>query len=333
VNGAEGDVVVGPLPDIGDFFGPERADDFGGRAHDEGAGWDFGSLGHEGMGADDAAFTDNSAVEDGGAHADKAFVLDGTSVENGAMTHGDELADADGQVFRKMDDAAVLNVGAFTDFDEVDVAAQNRGGPDAAAGCEPNIADDDGLRSDVGGGIDLRRDEEEAGAFNRVHVRIVPLLCFFVQFPLRFGISDGVTLFTFARNMAVMALVLVSAPSAKANIGDDLGELRSRYGGGKPVASGIIFQHDGYSICVYFDGSHVAMEVYTRDGSQKDKTDITQADVDAILAKEAVGQKWNEIQTHSGKPTWLSSNGKMIARLSVDNETNAKTLMIMVNSK
>ncbi len=131
--------------------------------------------------------------------------------------------------------------------------------------------------------------------------------------------------------MAVIVLAFVVP--ARANIGDDLGELRGRYGGAKNVGGGMLFQHDGYSICVYFDGSHSAMEVFTRDGSKPDKTDISQADVDAILAAEAVGQTWNPIQTSSGKKTWLSANGKVIARLSVDDKTNEKTLMIMVNEK
>ena len=141
------------------------------------------------------------------------------------------------------------------------------------------------------------------------------------------------TLFTFARNVAVALLVLACTPCLKANIGDDLGDLRSRYGGGKDVGSGMIFQHDGFSICVYFDGSHAAMEIFARDGSKPDKTDITQDDIDKILDIEGVGQKWSEVRTNSGKPTWLSSNGKMIARLTTDDKTNEKTLMIMVNEK
>ena len=75
------------------------------------------------------------------------------------------------------------------------------------------------------------------------------------------------------------------------------------------------------------------MEVFTRDGSMPKKTDITQADIDAILAAEAVGKSWNEIQTNSGRKTWLSSDNKLIARVSLDDKTGEKTLMIMVNSK
>ncbi len=138
--------------------------------------------------------------------------------------------------------------------------------------------------------------------------------------------------FTFARNIGVAILLLVCAPLSHANIGDDLSDLRGRYGGAKNVGTGMIFQHDGYSICVYFDGSHAAMEIYARDGSKPDKLDITQEDVDAILAKEAVGKTWNPIQTNSGKQTWLSSDNKLIARITTD-EKGEKTLMIMLNSK
>ena len=136
-----------------------------------------------------------------------------------------------------------------------------------------------------------------------------------------------------ARNIILAILFLACAPLVRANIGDDLSTLRGRYGGAKNVGGGMIFQHDGFSICVYFDGSHAAMEIYARDGSVKDKNDITQTDIDAILAKEAVGKTWNPITTTSGKETWLSSDNKLIARVTNDDKTGEKTLMIMLNSK
>ncbi len=138
--------------------------------------------------------------------------------------------------------------------------------------------------------------------------------------------------------MAVAALLLACPTLALANIGDDLSQLRGRYGSAKNMGGQMLFQHDGYSICVYFDGSYSAMEVFVRDGSKKDKsgaaiTDISQDDIDQILAAEALGQTWNEVQTSSGKKTWLTSNGKLVARLSVDDKSNEKTFMIMLNAK
>ena len=169
MNRAEGDVVIGPGADVGDFLGAQVADDFRGGAHDEGTGRNMGALGDEGVRADDAALADDGAVEDGGAHADEAIVLDGAGVENRAVSDGDEFADAHGEVLGEVDDAAVLDVGAFADFDVVDVAAEDGGGPDAAVRGEADVADDDGLGGDVGGGVDLRGNEEEAGAVKWVH--------------------------------------------------------------------------------------------------------------------------------------------------------------------
>jgi len=205
-------------------------------------------------------------------------------------------------------------------------------------GGKPHIADHDGLRGHIGGRIDLGRNEEKAGTMGGIHAMILPPLRFFVQFPLRFGISEVVTSFTSARIMLLTGLLLACPLFPRANIRYDIGQLRGHFGGAKDMGGQMLFQHDGYSICVYFDGSHAAMEVFVRDGSKKDKkgtalTDITQDDVDQILAKEGVGLTWNQVQTAGGKTTWLRSDNKLIARLSVDSKSNDKTLMIMVNEK
>jgi hypothetical protein len=136
-----------------------------------------------------------------------------------------------------------------------------------------------------------------------------------------------------ATTRTVVILLLAGSALVHANIGDDIGQVRGRYGAAKDMNGQLLFQHDGYSICVYFDGSHVAMEVFVRDGSVKEKTDITQDDVDTILASEGPGFKWNEVETPTGKKMWLRSDNKMIARLSVDDKSNEKTLMIMLNAK
>jgi len=138
--------------------------------------------------------------------------------------------------------------------------------------------------------------------------------------------------------MVLAGLLLACPLSARANIGDDIGQLRKHFGAAKDMGGQMLFQHDGYSICVYFDGSRAAMEVFVRDGSKKDKkgvalTELTQDDIDQILAAESVGFKWNQVQTSGGKTTWLRSDNKLIARLSVDSKSNDKTLMIMVNEK
>ena len=136
-----------------------------------------------------------------------------------------------------------------------------------------------------------------------------------------------------AQNWALVLALLAWSAQAQADIGDDLTQLRGHYGSAKDMGNQMLFQHDGYSICVYFDGIHSAMEVYVRDGSDPKKLDIAQQDIDDIMAREGSGQAWNPIQTRSGKPTWLRADGKLLARLSVGDKPEDKYFTVMVNSK
>jgi hypothetical protein len=121
---------------------------------------------------------------------------------------------------------------------------------------------------------------------------------------------------------------------AQAHIGDDLAALRESYGAtGKDAGNAVIFQRNGYSICVYFDGDRSAMEVFTRDGSVKNKTDISSQDIDEILELEGQGQHWNPVTSHSGKPTWLRDDKKLIARLSGGDTPGDKVFVVMLNAE
>ena len=111
-------------------------------------------------------------------------------------------------------------------------------------------------------------------------------------------------------------------------IGDDLDQLRAAYGSAASVGNQMLFQHDGYSIAVYFDNDRSAMEIFVCDGSKKGKTEITQADIDTILKAEGAGQEWGSVQTKSGQPTWLRADKKLIARY---NQSQG-ILTVMVNS-
>jgi hypothetical protein len=136
------------------------------------------------------------------------------------------------------------------------------------------------------------------------------------------------------RNLAALAFLIFLATAANAHIGDDMTQLKETYGAtGKRVGNAIIFQKNGYSISVYFDGDHSAMEIFTRDGSVKGKTDITQDDINGVLASESDGQTWDEVQSKSGKPTWLRSDHHLIARLSTGDTDEDKVLVVMVNEK
>jgi len=141
------------------------------------------------------------------------------------------------------------------------------------------------------------------------------------------------------KRLAGMALLFaLTAAAAYSNVGDDINALRQAYGAtGKKAMNAMIFQKNGYSICVYFDGGRSAMEIFTRDGSVKNKTDITEEDVKSILAQESNGQTWNPVTSKSGHQTWLRSDNRLIARLSEADDAEsgapAKALVIMSNEK
>jgi hypothetical protein len=78
------------------------------------------------------------------------------------------------------------------------------------------------------------------------------------------------------------------------------------------------------------------MEVFTRNTSDPVKANLSQADIDAILTAANEGQTWNAIQVPSGKPTWVRSDNKLIARFSPNQSgkiDDASVLVIMLNSK
>ncbi len=132
----------------------------------------------------------------------------------------------------------------------------------------------------------------------------------------------------------MLAALLLAWPAlVRANIGEDLGQLRARYGSAKDMGAQMLFQHDGYSICVYFDGDHSAMEVFLRDGSMPNKTDLTPEDIDALLAAAGEGKPWIPSHTQSGKQMWVRADGKLVARLSMGDSPEDKYLTIMLNAK
>jgi hypothetical protein len=159
----------------------------------------------------------------------------------------------------------------------------------------------------------------------------------------------------FARGkwIAGLAAVLLGPAPAQANVGDTLPELRTRYGSAQELGGQALFEvrlvngqflpardsattPDRLTIAVYFDGTTSAMEVFTRDTSDPAKAELSQADVDAILALAGAGQEWHPIQVPTGRTTWVTTDKKLIARFS-PNKTgkidDASVLVIMLNSK
>ena len=160
-------------------------------------------------------------------------------------------------------------------------------------------------------------------------------------------------LFTSGKIIALGVVLLVWPALAEANIGDTLPELRGRYGSAKDMGGQMLFEvrlvngqivpargsadtQNHFSISVYFDGDHSAMEVFTRNTSDPLKANMTQADIDAILAAANDGQSWNPVQLPSGRTTWMRSDNKLIARFSPNTSgkaDDASVLVIMLNSK
>jgi hypothetical protein len=153
--------------------------------------------------------------------------------------------------------------------------------------------------------------------------------------------------------MAFGAVLLACPALAQANIGDTLPDLRGRYGSAKEMGGQMLFEvrlvngrivpardaanaQDHFTITVYFDGDHSAMEVFTRNTSDPVKANLSQADIDAILFATNEGETWNAVRVPSGKPTWLRSDNKLIARFSPNTSgkiDDASVLVIMLNSK
>ena len=160
-------------------------------------------------------------------------------------------------------------------------------------------------------------------------------------------------IFTSGKTIALGVALLAWPATAQANIGDTLPQLRGRYGSAKDMGGQMLFEvrlvngqivparesanaQDHFTITVYFDGDHSAMEVFTRNASDPVKANLAQADIDAILAAANDGQTWNPVQLPSGRTTWLRSDSKLIARFSPNKsgrEDDASVLVIMLNSK
>jgi hypothetical protein len=159
--------------------------------------------------------------------------------------------------------------------------------------------------------------------------------------------------FTTGKKIIVGVVLLAWPASAQANIGDTVSELRERYGSINDMGGQMLFEvrlldgqivpargsadtENHFTITVYLDGDHSGMEVFTRNVSDPVKANMTQADIDAILAATSDGQTWNAVQVPSGKATWVRSDNKLIARFSPNTSgkaDSASVLVIMLNSK
>ena len=129
------------------------------------------------------------------------------------------------------------------------------------------------------------------------------------------------------QEIALGVLLLAALMPARANIGDTMTELRQHYGSAKDMGGQMLFEvrlKDGqiipargatdtenhFSINVYFDGVHSAMEVFTRNTSDPAKSEMTEQDISTILAAVGGNVPWVPLQTGSGKRTWVWGDKK-----------------------
>ena len=94
-----------------------------------------------------------ASLEHGRAHADQRALLDHASLELSRVTDARVLLDQGRQALGAVNDHVVLDVGALAHLDGRLIAAQHRAKPDAGAGRDLHVADQDGGRCDVGVGM------------------------------------------------------------------------------------------------------------------------------------------------------------------------------------
>jgi hypothetical protein len=160
-----------------------------------------------------------------------------------------------------------------------------------------------------------------------------------------------VSIFTSGKTIALGVALLTWPALAQANIGDTSAQLHERYGSAQDLGGQMLYEvrlangqitpargatdtGDHFTVTVYFDGDHSAMEVFTRNTSDPLKANLTQKDIDTILAAAAEGQDWHPIQVPSGRTTWARGDKKLIARFSPNKSGKvdaASVLVIMVN--
>ncbi len=116
--------------------------DLGWRAQHEAAGRHLEALCYQRTRTDDGSLADDCLIHDDGAHTDQTMRLHGAAMQNDAMPNADKVSQDRGvSVAGHMQHAGVLNVGAVTDPNVVDIAPHHRVEPDAGMVADDDIAD------------------------------------------------------------------------------------------------------------------------------------------------------------------------------------------------
>src|SRR5690606_1428670 len=133
----------------------ERLADARRSAGDQTVRRDFGARRDDGPGSDHRAMTDAYAVEDGALDADEAARFHVTRVQHHAVSDHHVVFDDRGIAVAEVHDRTILNVGAPTEDDTIDVPSQDASVPDAALGLQMHVADEGRPRGDVDVFVDL----------------------------------------------------------------------------------------------------------------------------------------------------------------------------------
>lgn len=120
------DVLFRPTTESGAFFQAELSFDFGGSAHNHHSRWKFCPRSDHGTGGNEAFVSDFTTVQQSGAHSDEAGIANETGMNDCAMSDRGEISDFDAKLISEMDDGSVLNIRALSDFDRIDISAQDR---------------------------------------------------------------------------------------------------------------------------------------------------------------------------------------------------------------
>jgi hypothetical protein len=154
------------------------------------------------------------------------------------------------------------------------------------------------------------------------------------------------------RRIFIAAMLAACPTLVHANIGDTMEELRQHYGSAKDMGGQMLFEvrlsngrivpardsantPDHFSIAVYFDGIHSAMEVFTRNTTDPAKSDLTADDIDAILTAIGNGVPWASMRAPDGRQTWLwgrtkDSPPKLLARFNPNKTGSADGASVLV---
>jgi hypothetical protein len=152
--------------------------------------------------------------------------------------------------------------------------------------------------------------------------------------------------------IALGALLVAALTPARANIGDTMTELRQRYGSAKDMGGQMLFEvrlKDGqilpardavdktnlFTVTVYFDGVHSAMEIFTRNTSDPVKANMSPDDINTILNAVGGSIPWTPIVTPSGKQTWVWGDKKgelpqLMARFDPAKSTSPEDASVLV---